>query len=110
MATPRTTDSVASCHRRGSVDVSVNATQVLAATNSKGKGASKQVWEKFGTMFVAVPDYHHRNYSCDPAREIQLHVRDGVSAGTRRVPSGGAQAPSVHLLMAGARCAGQKER
>jgi hapalindole biogenesis HpiC1 cyclase-like protein len=35
------------------VDVLVNGTQVLAATNSRGKGTPKQVWEKFSTTFVA---------------------------------------------------------
>jgi len=35
------------------VDVYAGSTLLLAATNSKGKGSTKQVWQKFTTSFVA---------------------------------------------------------
>ena len=35
------------------VDVSVNGTKILAATNTKGKGTTKQVWKQFTTQFTA---------------------------------------------------------
>lgn len=35
------------------VDVSVNGTEVLAATNTKGKGKTKQVWKHFKVQFEA---------------------------------------------------------